>query len=114
MSNQPNWHDVRFNHRAAQEAVAQCRSAADALRRANQQRNELAASAREDWRGRLRNGFDDDLPALTSGAAALAGLLDTLARAIEAAAQAAVQEQRAREDQRQRWREQQAAQSRGG
>ncbi len=111
---QPNWQDVRFNHQAAGEAIEQCRSAAAELRSITEQRNALASVAREGWQGRYRSEFDEDLPALTTGARRVAALLDALAQAIEAAAEGALLEQGSREQQRQRWREQQAAQAARG
>ena len=106
---QPNWQDVQFDSARAMEAVDRCRLVADALREANDRRSALAAGAREDWHGRFREEFDSELPALISATAALAGVLDTLAAAVEASAGAARQEQASREDERRRWVAQEVA-----
>ncbi len=104
---QPKWQDVQSSAGRAMDAIDRCRSVAAALRHANDRRNSLAAMAREEWRGRFREEFDADVPALTGATSALAGVLDTLAAAVEAAAGAARQEQAWREEQRRSWAAQQ-------
>lgn len=100
----PNWHDVRWNHRAAREAVEALRRAADELDRTTDERLLAAQHARAEWRGAHRETFDGGLQRLVADARDLAHAYREAAERIIQASQWACDEQRRRERERERWR----------
>jgi uncharacterized protein YukE len=105
------WADVRFDHAAAQAAIAALRRAAQVLDDATSARIRFAAEAQKEWRGHYRTVFDDELHRARSEATRLGADLRQAARNLEEAAEAARLEQRRREEARARIREEQARQA---
>ena len=100
---QPNWSDVRFDHMLAEAAVDELRRCAFLLDRQTERRAALARTAQQQWRGRARERFDDELARMIRQGADLVHALRRAAAAIERAADDARVEQRRREDDRTRW-----------
>ena len=101
---QPNWSDVRFDHAQARHAIDQLRACAALLDSQTERRVILARRAQEEWRGRAREQFDEELRGIVSRAADLVDSMRSLAAYIEQAALDAAAEQRRREAARERWR----------
>ncbi|HYZ99934.1 MAG TPA: hypothetical protein VE575_14335 [Acidimicrobiales bacterium] len=104
---QPNWDDVDFDHARTQAAIDECERAAgaldtvvDGLHGAHRQLDSDGA-----WRGRYRDDYDTEQPAIVDDAVATRDALRALALAISDAAGAATAEQARREADRERWRE---------
>jgi uncharacterized protein YukE len=108
----PNWQDVRWNHGAAESAIASLRRAADMLDQTAADRVRVADEARAEWRGRYREQFDDQLGQTVRRAHELAGEYRDAANRIARADQCAYEEQRRRERDRERWRMEKEAEER--
>ena len=101
---QPNWNNVHWDWGAADEAVNALRRAADLLDRSVQERLSVAREAQQEWRGRYRDQFDEELARIVARARDLAAQFREAAGRIAAASQRAYEEQRHREAERDRWR----------
>lgn len=101
---QPNWRDVEWDHRAADEAIQSLRQAATFVEETAAQRRQRAAEATAEWRGRFREEFDGHLSRALRRAAELAGELRAKADEISRADERARAEQKHREHERDRWR----------
>jgi uncharacterized protein YukE len=108
----PNWQDVRWNHGAAEAAIAALRRAADRLDQTAADRVRVADEARAEWRGRYREQFDEQLGQTVRRAHELAGEYRDAANRIARADQSAYEEQRRRERDRERWRMEKEAEER--
>jgi uncharacterized protein YukE len=106
---QPEWADVELDRVAASAAATACDAAADRARVAANDLTAAAGPAVEDWTGGARRDFDDATARIDGDLATTAAALDALADAIRDAAAAAGAEQQRREDERDRWRAERAA-----
>ena len=106
---QPDWTDVTFDQAAASAAADECDAMAMRLRDAAAERHDLSIAARDGWRGRHREDFDQTVGHLSAQSDRLEQQLRRLAVAIRAAAAQARVEQAGREAQRHRWHQERAA-----
>ncbi len=108
---QPNWDDVEFDHGAAQAAITQCQLSAGALDTAftgvSTAVSRLAADGA--WTGAYQVEFDGARTTVSTDASGTADDLRRLATAIAIAATKATAEQTRRENDRDRWRAEKAA-----
>lgn len=102
----PDWADVSFDFGAAADAVRALLGAAATIDATTDARVRLAAEAQQDWVGRARDTFDEELRRHVRAAADLASACRSAAAAIEAAAHDARVEQRRRGLDREDWRAQ--------
>jgi len=109
---QPIWEDVRWNHGAAEAAIAALRRAADVLDQTADERARVTDEARAEWRGRYRDEFDDKFAQMLRRAHEMAGEYRDAANRIARADQRAYEEQRQRERDRERWRMEKEAEER--
>ena len=109
---EPNWQDVRWNHGAADEAIAALRHAADLLDQTADERSRVAGEATAEWRGRYRDEFDDHLEQMLRRARELTGEYRHAAGNIAKASQQVYEEQKRRERERERWRLEKEAEER--
>ena len=109
---QPNWENVRWNHGAAEAAIAALRRAADMLDHTATDRARVADEAKVEWRGRYREEFDGQLAQMLRRAHELANEYRTAAGQIAGASQRAQEEQNRRERERERWRMEREAEER--
>lgn len=106
---QPDWDDVRFDHGAASEAVAECRQAINTLNSVGHAHARAAMDAQSDWSGSASDRFSEQR---TLVEAAIEGAVEALQDAIDAiqrAATAATNQQAARVESRRRWHAEMAA-----
>ena len=106
---QPDWNDVRFDHGAADAAVVELEASADLLVETGASLHRSASVAQEEWRGRYRERFDDELIDLDHRREGLLWNLRADAARIRDAAERARLEQRRREAERSRWFQEAAA-----
>lgn len=100
---QPNWHDVRFDHAAAAEAVRACEQAVRLLDGVGDAHEREAGEAAADWTGSAASRFADQRAVVSTVLqGAIDALLDAIRR-IEDAADQATELQRHRERERERW-----------
>jgi hypothetical protein len=99
----PNWTDVRWDHAAANAAVAALNQAAGALESGNTERIRQAKAAVEEWLGPHRLTFDDYLTRVLKEGGDLAVAYRQSAQAIANASRQATDEQNQRLRDRQRW-----------
>jgi uncharacterized protein YukE len=109
---QPNWENVRWNHGAAEAAIAALRRAADMLDHTTADRARVADEAKIEWLGRYREEFDGQLAQILRRAHELANECRTTASQIASASQRAHEEQNRRERERERWRMEKEAEER--
>lgn len=100
---QPIWEDVSFDYVAAEDAIAECQSCARYLDERSLVLGPSIQSAREQWRGRFRDEFDDEIADLEREASAAAADLRSAAVHIQHDIDEARDEQRRREAMRQQW-----------
>lgn len=100
---QPIWEDVSFDFVAAEDAIAECHSCARYLDERSAVLGPPIQAAREQWRGRFRNEFDDEIAELEREAASAAAELRFVAAQIQGDCVEAREEQRRREAMRQQW-----------
>lgn len=108
----PNWNDVRWNHGAANDAVAALRRAADEVEHSAAERMQVGRYATAEWRGIHRTTFDGALAQIISSARALADKYRAAAERIVEASRWAREEQARRERERERWRREKAEEER--
>lgn len=101
----PDWTNVQFDHAKAQRAADELRRCATMLDDQTDHRVRLARIAQNEWRGRSRERFDDELARITTRAAWLVASLRALAADIERSADIARVDQHRRERDRARWHE---------
>ncbi len=89
--------DVHFDPAAAAAVADECRRTSALLGDLTGQRVRLAASAREHWRGRNRQAFDDDLNTMTTEVHRISDDLLRTAGDLSQATDAAHLEQRTRD-----------------
>lgn len=89
--------DVHFDPAAAAAVADECRRTSALLADLTGQRVRLAARARETWRGRNRQAFDDDLHMMSSEVSRISDDLLRTAGDLSQATDAAQLEQRSRD-----------------
>jgi uncharacterized protein YukE len=89
--------DVHFDPVAAAAVADECRRTSALLAELTGQRVRLAATAREHWRGRNRQAFDDDLHMITTEVSRISDDLLRAAGDLSQATDAAQLEQRSRD-----------------
>lgn len=99
----PGYQPVSFRFDLADAAAQACTNTAAALHEATADRQRRAVVAQAEWRGSFRDAFDRDLTDLSRAARHLEDRLRHLAGAIEAAADAAAQENQRRTGLRADW-----------
>jgi uncharacterized protein YukE len=99
----PNWADVQFDHTAAQHYSATCRRTSRELRQISAQRIVLARAAVIEWEGPTRDRFDSEGAQWGNAAEDVAMRLEAIAAQVETAAISARHTQFEREQSRQRW-----------
>ena len=109
----PGWQDVKWDHGAADTAIAALRRAAAELRRTVGERAGVARTATAEWKGAHRETFDDYLRRALYEAEELAHRYDEAAARIARAGERAREEQRHREREREREREEQQRRGQG-
>ncbi len=109
---EPNWQDVRWDHGAAEEAMAALRRTADLLDQMAQERARVAREATAEWRGRYREEFDAHFEQMQRRARELAEECRHAASRIAWADHQAYVEQKRREWDRERWRRETEAEER--
>ncbi len=109
---QPNWNNVIWDWGAANEAIAALHRAASQLENSLSERGPVATAAQIEWRGRFREGFDQELARIVQRALSLAAEYRATAARIAAASAAARAEQEHRERERERWRREKADEER--
>lgn len=100
----PNWQDVRWNHDAANRAIAALRRIAEELERTAQERMAAARLASGDFRGPHADTFEAHVAEVHGRAHALAAYYREAAGRIAQASERARAEQLRRVQQRDRWR----------
>jgi hypothetical protein len=103
MANRPNYQDVRWDHGAAEAAVAACVRAAEELEQALLSCAHAALRAQEVWRGARMESFADARQSLELRGRVLAADCRAAAHAITAASQQAREEQARRVYERAEW-----------
>jgi hypothetical protein len=108
---QPNWEDVAFDHAAAQAAIDECLAAAGALDTGFGGVATANAALTTDgaWVGAYQVEYDGARATLSGDASVLAAELRRVAGSIQTARGAATTEQTQRENDRERWRTEKAA-----
>jgi uncharacterized membrane-anchored protein YhcB (DUF1043 family) len=109
---EPNRAKVEWDHGAAEAAIAALRRAADKLDLTTTQRERVAGKARNEWRGRYRESFDDHFRQVVSRAGQLTAEYRDAANRIARASQMAWEEQRRRAQEIARWEAEKAAEER--
>lgn len=109
---QPNWRNVEWDHRAADDAVQSLRRTATLLEETAVQRRQRAEEAMAEWRGRHRDNFEGQLSRMLQKAAELVGELRAKADEIARASYLAREEQARRERDRARWRQEKEVEDR--
>lgn len=110
----PNWSDVAFDQATARTAVEACRTAARVTGSSTATAGGARTPAVEDWSGVHRDDFDAEGPVVISELEDVRADLIALATAIEEGAGRAAAEQLRRERDRERWREEAAAEEPDG
>lgn len=106
---QPNWQDVRFDHGAVAEAVAECERARALLAGAEEGHWRAAEAAAADWTGSAAGRFEGQRQVIQAAFGAANDALTESIIQLEAAAEAAAAEQRRRERDRERWHDERRA-----
>ena len=102
---QPNWNNVSWKWDAARAAASELRRTADRLDQTAHERQQVAAEAQLEWRGRFREEFDERLRDLLSRARSMAAEFRDVANRIDSASNRTYYEQRRRESERRRWQQ---------
>jgi hypothetical protein len=99
----PNWHDVSFDHVAAEDYIERCKTAIRNLEEWREARDRGAKRARKDWAGPHRETFDMKRTTINSETEEVVDRIEASARSVGNAARWAHQEQHRREQDRARW-----------
>jgi hypothetical protein len=99
----PNWNDVRWDHAAANAAIAALNQAATALETGNIDRVKNANTAVKEWAGPHRKTFDEYIQRVLKEGGDLATAYRRAATDIANASRLATEEQNRRIRERQRW-----------
>ncbi len=100
---EPNWEDVRWDQRAAEEAAGMLRRAAAEVEQLLAQETRHAEAVLAEWRGAARLRFEQGQAALRYELHALAAVCRGAAEQIGRASEQARTEQRRREREREEW-----------
>lgn len=103
MANRPNYQDVRWDHGAAESAVAACTRAAEELEQALLSCAQAAQIAQAGWRGTRMESFADARQSLEGRGRVLVADCRAAAHAITTASQQAREEQARRVYERAEW-----------
>ena len=109
---EPNWNDVKWDEGAAIDAARALFRAADKLDEIIERRVREAAGAQKEWRGRHSEQFDDYLNEMGLRSRRISQEYRETARKIIHRTQLAMQDQRNREKERERWKQQKAEEER--
>lgn len=100
---QPNWNDVRWDHYAAEQAIAALQEAAKLVDDSLLDRLRVADEAIANWQGNHRQTFDSYRREIELRSRSLAAELREKANEIRRKDVAAYEEQRRRERERRQW-----------